>query len=86
MFADLDPWYGGRDRLEFPAYFGRGIGFHVKRVELAWSSPHEQKNAAFGPDGQGPSGAAKQRVQGMIETESEHRQGAGLENLTAISV
>ncbi len=87
MLADLDVADPGRNRLEQPPDFGRRLGFHVERVELAGSAPHEQENAALGlaetrtmaGRGRGcPSGGPELR-----QTEPQGPERSGLEYLAS---
>ena len=45
MLADPEPGRPGLYCLEGSAYFGRGIGLWVPRIELTWTAPHEDQNA-----------------------------------------
>jgi hypothetical protein len=46
VFADLQAWGGGGDGFEFAADFCGSEGFEVEGIELAWSAPHEEQEAA----------------------------------------
>lgn len=48
VFADLQSGCCSLNGFEFAADFGWSEGFEVKSIELAWSAPHEEQEAAAG--------------------------------------
>ena len=84
VLTDLHPGHRGRNRTKFASNLRRCIRLQIKRIELARPTPHENENAPLGPDGQIAGGLASRGPK--RRSESEQRQGPGLEDLPAVTL
>jgi hypothetical protein len=48
VLANLHTGNHSRHWLELAANFDRSVRLHIQRVELRWSSPHEEEDAGLG--------------------------------------
>ena len=47
VFTNLNARNGRDDGLVGPADFGRGVGFHIEQIDMAWSAVHVEQDAGF---------------------------------------
>jgi hypothetical protein len=86
MLADLYARHGGRNRTKFASNLGGRIGFQIERIELARSTPHEDKNAPLSPDGQRAGLIASNGTKRRERSEPQERQSPSLEHLPAVAL
>src|SRR6186713_351256 len=85
MLADLDAGNLRGDRTKLAANLGRGIRFHVPRILMGRTSPHEEQDARLGaPESRSLSFNRIASRQELIHRQAEQAQTASAQDRPAI--